>query len=42
MVAMVEGAGVDSNGFSMLKVGRDGTIEVSGFQKQSSYNWLPK
>lgn len=42
MVAMVEGAGVDSNGFSTLKVGRNGTIEVSGFQKQSSYDWQPK
>lgn len=42
MVAMVEGTGVDSNGFSMLKVARDGTIEVSGFQKQSSYDWQSK
>lgn len=42
MVAMVEGSGVESNGFSTLKVGRDGTIEVSGFRKQSSYDWQAK
>jgi len=42
MVAMVEGSGAESNGFSMLKVARDGTIAVSGFRKQSSYDWQPK
>jgi predicted phosphodiesterase len=41
MVAMVEGSGVESNGYSIIKVGRDGVIQVSGFQKQSSYGWLP-
>ncbi len=41
MVAMVEGSGVDSNGYSTIKVGRNGVIEVSGFQKQSSYGWQP-
>ena len=42
MVAMVEGSGVESNGFSTLKVARNGTIEVSGFRKQSSYDWQSK
>ena len=41
MVAMVEGSGVESNGYSIIKVGRDGVIQVSGLQKQSSYGWLP-
>jgi predicted phosphodiesterase len=41
MVAMVEGSGVDSNGYSIIRVGRDGAIQVSGFQKQSSYGWQP-
>ena len=42
MVAMVEGAGVERNGFSMLKIARDGTIAISGFRKQSSYDWQSK
>jgi predicted phosphodiesterase len=39
LVAMVEGAGPDNSGFSMMDVLEDGTIRVTGFRKQASYNW---
>jgi predicted phosphodiesterase len=39
MVAMVEGAGAGSNGYSILKIAENGTIEVSGFREQASYSW---
>ena len=39
MVAMVEGQGVESNGYSLVKITPDGTIEISGFRKQASYDW---
>jgi len=42
MVAMVEGKGTESNGYSMVKIGPDGTIEISGFRKQASYDWPSK
>jgi len=39
LVAMVEGAGPDSNGYSMMDVLDDGTIRLTGFRKQTNYNW---
>lgn len=42
MVAMVEGKGSESNGYSLVKIGSGGTIEISGFRKQSSYDWPAK
>lgn len=39
LVAMVEGAGEDNNGYSLLDIERDGTLHLSGFRKQASYNW---
>ncbi|MCH2181779.1 MAG: metallophosphoesterase [Mariniblastus sp.] len=39
LVAMVEGAFQASNGFSVASVFADGTIRLSGFRQQSSYNW---
>ena len=42
MVAMVEGTGADSNGYSRLNIHRDGRIEVTGFRNQAGYNWPSK
>lgn len=39
LVAMVEGAAPDNNGFSTLDVLNDGTIRLTGFRKQASYTW---
>jgi alkaline phosphatase len=40
LVAMVEGAGPDNNGYSMMVVLEDGTIRLTGFRKQINYNWM--
>ena len=39
LVAMVEGSGADQNGYSLLSLDADGTIEVKGSRKQSDYRW---
>jgi alkaline phosphatase len=39
MVAMVEGTGLDNNGFSLVKITRDGSIQIDGFRKQKDYRW---
>ncbi len=39
LVAMVEGSGADNNGYSLLELTSNGTIKVTGWRKQSSYNW---
>ncbi len=39
LVAMVEGSGAASNGYSVMSVAADGTITVTGFRNQSGYNW---
>ncbi len=40
LVAMVEGTGSENNGYSLLKVESDGTIQLTGFRKQKSHDWL--
>jgi len=35
--AMVEGAGVDNNGFALVRVFGDGSLRVEGFHKQADY-----
>ncbi len=42
LVAMVEGAGLESNGFSVIEIQPDGTIVVTGAKKQKSYAWKSK
>lgn len=37
--AMVEGSGAENNGYAVLSLDRDHTLRVSGFRKQSSYNF---
>ncbi|MEM8667064.1 MAG: metallophosphoesterase [Planctomycetota bacterium] len=39
LVAMVEGSGEESNGYSMMSLAEDGSITIKGFRKQSSYGW---
>lgn len=39
LVAMVEGSGVENNGFSLLDLFDDGTIRLTGFRKQAKYDW---
>jgi predicted phosphodiesterase len=39
LVAMIEGAGAENNGYSVLEVSADGTLTVTGFRKQKSYDW---
>jgi alkaline phosphatase len=40
--AMVEGAGVENSGYSLLDIRANGTIVLKGFRKQSSYEWAVK
>ena len=37
--AMVEGAGAENNGYSMMDVFADGTIRLTGFRSQKNYEW---
>jgi 3',5'-cyclic AMP phosphodiesterase CpdA len=39
LVAMIEGSGIENNGYSILDVAPDGAITVTGFRKQKSYEW---
>ncbi|MBI1314093.1 alkaline phosphatase [bacterium] len=39
LVAMVEGSGVGNNGYSLMDIMPDGTIELTGFRRQKSYRW---
>ena len=39
LVAMIEGAGAENSGYSMLDVSPDGAITVTGFRKQKNYAW---
>jgi predicted phosphodiesterase len=39
LVAMVEGAGPESNGYSLLELAADGSLSLTGFRKQNDYRW---
>jgi alkaline phosphatase len=39
--AMIEGSGADENGYALLSIARDGTIELTGFRRQQSYRLAP-
>jgi len=39
LVAMVEGSGVENNGYSVMDITPDGTIRLTGFRKQNEYEW---
>jgi alkaline phosphatase len=36
---MVEGSGVDNNGYSILEILEDGAYRLEGFRQQKSYTW---
>lgn len=40
LVAMVEGSGVEENGYSRMDIEPNGTIHLTGFRNQNSHNWL--
>ncbi|MBI1373266.1 MAG: alkaline phosphatase [Phycisphaera sp.] len=39
LVAMIEGDGVENNGYSTMKLWPDGAIRIEGFRKQKNYAW---
>ncbi|QDU07229.1 metallophosphoesterase family protein [Gimesia aquarii] len=39
MVAMVEGSGLQNNGYSTLDLFEDGSLVLNGFRKQKDYRW---
>ncbi|MEW4490933.1 metallophosphoesterase [Thalassoglobus sp. JC818] len=39
LVAMVEGEGPENNGYSLIDIEPSGTIRLTGFRKQKSYDW---
>ncbi len=39
LVAMIEGSGAENNGYSVMDLADDGTIELTGFRQQSDYEW---
>jgi 3',5'-cyclic AMP phosphodiesterase CpdA len=39
LAAMVEGSGVDNNGYSILEILEDGAYRLEGFRQQKSYTW---
>ena len=40
LVAMVEGSGAENNGYSVMNIAPDGTIQLTGFRKQIDYSWM--
>jgi alkaline phosphatase len=42
LVAMIEGAGAENNGYSVLELAADGTIRLTGFRRQKAYDWTMK
>lgn len=39
LVAMVEGSGAENNGYSVLSIHSDNTLELTGFRKQETHRW---
>lgn len=39
LVAMVEGSGKGNSGYSLMDIDPNGTIRLTGFRKQSAYQW---
>ena len=42
LVAMVEGSGATKNGYSLMEVLPNGTIQLTGFRNQKEYRWERK
>lgn len=41
LVAMVEGFGVENNGYSLMEITTNGNISIKGFRKQKTHEWEP-
>jgi alkaline phosphatase len=39
LVAMVEGAGAENNGYSLIDLFDGGAIRLTGFRNQNNYQW---
>lgn len=39
LVAMVEGSGVEDNGFSLMEIAPSGNTRIKGFRKQKTHDW---
>ncbi len=39
LVAMIEGSGAENNGYSVMDIAQDGAIRLTGFRKQTRYDW---
>ena len=39
VAAMVEGSGAENNAYCLVSLGKDGTLCVKGFRRQTSYTW---
>ena len=42
LVAMVEGSGVENNGYSLMEIASSGNISIKGFRKQKTHEWEAK
>lgn len=42
LAAMVEGSGADNNGYSLMDLDPNGTIQLTGFRRQLSHRWVPE
>ncbi len=39
LAAMIEGSGAENNSYSIMEIAPTGTIQLSGFRQQKSYDW---
>lgn len=39
LVAMIEGSGAGNNGYSLLNIAAEGTLQLQGFRVQKNYRW---
>lgn len=39
LAAMIEGTGVENNGYAVMEIASTGTIQLTGFRQQKSYDW---
>lgn len=42
LAAMIEGSGVSHNSYSVMEIAPTGTIQLTGFRQQNSYDWKPR
>lgn len=42
LAAMIEGSGTGNNSYSIMEIAPTGTIQLTGFRQQKSYDWKPR